>query len=234
MLHPFMPFITEELWNVTEKRSQLLALTDWPKLSTDFEDPRGFNDAGAEAEVGWLIELITAIRSTRAEMKITAEIPLVLIAVGEYTREHAENWADFIKRLARVSEIRFEDAVPQGAVQLVVRGQLAALPLKGVMLSYTDSAAAREVKGTVERRGLCGDVYVVSRPIGPTITDVTVDTSVRKGALTIGATLDGLAPDGRYNLRARITKSVSAVKEFAGPSFQGGDLKAGRFAFTEA
>jgi len=139
MLHPFMPFITEELWNVTEKRPQLLALTDWPKLSTDFDDPRSFSDAGAEAEVGWLIELITAIRSTRVEMKITAEIPLVLIAAGEYTREHAENWADFIKRLARVSEIRFEDAVPQGAVQLVVRGQLAALPLKGVI----DVAAER-------------------------------------------------------------------------------------------
>ena len=139
MLHPFMPFITEELWDVTEKRSQLLALTDWPKLSTDFDDARSFSDAGAEAEVGWLIELITAIRSLRAEMKITAEIPLVLVRAGEYTREHAQNWAEFIKQLARVSQISFSDTVPQGSVQLVVRGELAALPLQGVI----DLAAER-------------------------------------------------------------------------------------------
>src|SRR5713226_6069657 len=139
MLHPFMPFITEELWDVTEKRSQLLALTDWPKLSTDFDDARSFSHAGAEAEVGWLIELITAIRSLRAEMKITAEIPLVLVRAGEYTREHAQNWAEFIKQLARVSQISFSDTVPQGSVQLVVRGELAALPLQGVI----DLAAER-------------------------------------------------------------------------------------------
>src|SRR5207249_7890052 len=57
---------------------------------------------------------------------------------------------------------------------------VAALPLKGVLLSYTDSASAREVKGTVERRGLCGDGFLASTPGGPKIADVNVDTSVRK------------------------------------------------------
>ena len=75
LLHPFMPFITEELWAVTAeqgpKRSQLLALSDWPTLD-------GLADDKAEAEIGWVIDLVTAIRSIRAEMNIAAAIPLVL------------------------------------------------------------------------------------------------------------------------------------------------------------
>ena len=136
LLHPFMPFITEELWAVTAeqgpKRSQLLALSEWPKLD-------GLADDKAETEIGWVIELITAIRSIRAEMNITAQIPLVLAASSAETRARAERWAEFIKRLARVSEISSADAAPAGSVQLVVRGEVAALPLKGVI----DLAAER-------------------------------------------------------------------------------------------
>ncbi len=136
LLHPFMPFITEELWAVTAeqgpKRSQLLALSDWPKLE-------GLADEKAEAEIGWVIELITAIRSIRAEMNITAAIPLVLAGASAETAARAERWAEFIKRLARVSEISSAPAAPQGSVQLVVRGEVAALPLKGVI----DLAAER-------------------------------------------------------------------------------------------
>jgi len=108
-----------------------------------------------------------------------------------------------------------------------------ALPLKGVMLSYIDSASAREVTGRIERRGLCGDVFLVSTPHGPKITDVRVDTSVRKRELTINAAAAGLEPNGRYSFRARILKEGSTAKEFTSPSFQSIDLKDGRFAFTE-
>ena len=136
LLHPFMPFITEELWAVTAeqgpKRSQLLALSDWPRLD-------GLADDKAEAEIGWVIELITAIRSIRAEMNITAAIPLVLAGASAETAARAQRWGEFIKRLARVSEISSAAAVPQGSVQLVVRGEVAALPLKGVI----DLAAER-------------------------------------------------------------------------------------------
>ena len=136
LLHPFMPFITEELWAVTAeqgpKRSQMLALSDWPKLE-------GLTDDKAEAEIGWVIELITAVRSIRAEMNITAAIPLVLAGASAETKARADRWAEFIKRLARVSEISSAAAPPQGSVQLVVRGEVAALPLKGVI----DLAAER-------------------------------------------------------------------------------------------
>ncbi len=71
-----------------------------------------------------------------------------------------------------------------------------AMPLKGVMLSYNDTASAREVKGSVARRGLCGDVYLVGVPSGARIADVKVDTSVRKGEITFDAALQGLDAGG--------------------------------------
>ncbi|HEY1473899.1 MAG TPA: valine--tRNA ligase [Pseudolabrys sp.] len=136
LLHPFMPFITEELWAVTAEqgpqRPQLLALTDWPALD-------GLADDKAEAEIGWLVELITAIRAIRAEMNITAAIPLLLAGASADSQARATRWAEFIKRLARVSDISSAPSAPQGSVQLVVRGEVAALPLKGVI----DLAAER-------------------------------------------------------------------------------------------
>jgi valyl-tRNA synthetase len=136
LLHPFMPFITEELWAVTAeqgpKRANLLALSEWPALE-------GLDDPAAEAEIGWVIDLITAIRSIRAEMNIATAIPLVLAGVSAETSARAQRWGEFIKRLARVSDISAAASAPQGSVQLVVRGEVAALPLIGVI----DIAAER-------------------------------------------------------------------------------------------
>ncbi len=133
VLHPFMPFITEELWQVTANgpRQTLLALATWPTEQPYFLDAR--------EEVSWVVDLVTAIRSVRAEMNITAAIQLVLAGVSAETQKRAERWGEFIKRLARVSEISAADAPPPGSVQLVVRGEVAALPLKGVI----DLAAER-------------------------------------------------------------------------------------------
>ncbi len=108
-----------------------------------------------------------------------------------------------------------------------------AMPLKGVMLSYSDTASAKEVKGTVARRGLCGDVYLVSTPMGASISDVKVDTSVRKSEIIFDAGLDGIDADTQYTLRARITDNGKSVRQFTSKVFQKSDLKNGRFAFTE-
>ena len=130
LLHPFMPFITEELWRVTAeqgpKRDQLLVLSPWPSYE-------GLEDDKAESEIGWVIDLITVIRSMRAEMNINNPIPLVLVKTSAASKARAQRWAEFVQRLARVSEISFSDAAPQGSVQLLVRGEVAALPLKGVI-----------------------------------------------------------------------------------------------------
>jgi valyl-tRNA synthetase len=132
LLQPFMPFITEELWAVTAKHDALLALDAWPSYT-------GLSDDKAEAEIGWVIDLVTAIRSVRAEMNIAAAIPLVLAGASAETKARAERWSEFIKRLARVSDISSAASSPQGAVLLIVRGETAALPLKGVI----DIAAER-------------------------------------------------------------------------------------------
>jgi valyl-tRNA synthetase len=159
LLHPFMPFITEELWMVTASRDGLLALAPWSLESDAFaledialQDDRdvpaalqtyaaNFADFSAEAEIGWLIDLVTAIRSVRAEMNIAPATltPLVLSGVSEETKERAPRWSEVIRRMARLSEISFADRAPEGAVQILVRGEVAALPLKGVI----DFAAER-------------------------------------------------------------------------------------------
>jgi hypothetical protein len=145
LLHPFMPFITEELWGVTASspRGKLLALSDWPAYE-------GLENKAAEAEIGWVVDLVSAIRSVRAEMNIVPTTPLVLVAATGETRARAGRWTDFLKRLARVSEISFADAPPQGAVQLVVRGEVAALPLKGVIDVAAEKARLEKELGKVD------------------------------------------------------------------------------------
>jgi valyl-tRNA synthetase len=129
LLHPFMPFVTEELWSLTasvEERHTLLALADWPRhLALD--------DPAAEGEIGWLTDLVSAVRSLRAEMNISAEIPLVLVGASTETGERARRWEETIRRLARLSNISMAANAPAGAVALIVRGETAALPLAGIV-----------------------------------------------------------------------------------------------------
>jgi len=132
LLHPFTPFVTEELWQVTAEgghaRDSLLALAPWPKHAA-------LDDAQAEAEIGWVVDLVTAIRSVRAEMNITVttEVAVVLVGASAATQARAGRWADTMRRMARLSDISFAAVAPPGAVQVIVRGEVAALPLKGVI-----------------------------------------------------------------------------------------------------
>jgi valyl-tRNA synthetase len=106
----------------------LLALTPWPTHE-------GLADDAAEAEIGWVVDLVTAIRSVRAEMNIPPATltPLVLAGASQETRGRAQRWNDVVRRMARLADIAFADSAPEGAVQLLVRGEVAALPLKGVI-----------------------------------------------------------------------------------------------------
>jgi len=159
LLHPFMPFITEELWAVTAKRDGVLALAPWSRktnpltpeqmalaTATNPDDPfmppllvapetAEFTDPEAEAEIGWVVDLVTAIRSVRAEMNIAPATltPLVLAGASAETKQRAPRWNDVIRRMARLGDISFADRAPEGSVQLLVRGEVVALPLKGVI-----------------------------------------------------------------------------------------------------
>jgi valyl-tRNA synthetase len=145
LLHPFMPFVTEELWTVTAeqgpKRHHLLTFEAWPAHDD-------LDDDDAEAEIGWVVDLVTAIRSVRVEMNIppVTLLPLVLSGASAQTQARARRWSEFVQRLARVADVSFADTAPQGAVQLVVRGEVAALPLKGVIdLAAERARLAKEI-----------------------------------------------------------------------------------------
>jgi valyl-tRNA synthetase len=133
LLHPFMPFVTEELWRVTtSNRDALLTLSEWPSLE-------GIGDAGAEAEIGWVIDLITSIRSVRAEMNVNVSLPLVMIKVGDHVWQRAQRWSQFIKPMAKISDLSRSPVAKPGTVQLVVRGETVGLQLSGLV----DLAAER-------------------------------------------------------------------------------------------
>jgi valyl-tRNA synthetase len=158
LLHPFMPFLTEELWRLTSeqgaKREGLLTLAPWPRLE-------GLENEKAEAEIGWLIDLVSAVRSVRSEMNVpaSAQVPLVLVT-GKETEARAGRWDEALRRLARLSEITFAAKPPPGSVQLLVRGEVAAMPLKGVV-----DLAAERVRLEKELRKVADDIDRVDKKL---------------------------------------------------------------------
>ncbi|MDB5560352.1 MAG: valyl-tRNA synthetase [Enterovirga sp.] len=154
-LHPFMPFLTEELW---EARGGVgvLALAPWPEVND-------LSDAAAEAEIGWVVDLISEVRSVRSEMGVPAgaQIPLALVSPSEETRARLAPWGETIRRLARISEISVVDSAPGQSLQLIVRGEVAALPLAGVI--DIDAEVARLTK---ERGKLDGEVAKINAKLG--------------------------------------------------------------------
>jgi valyl-tRNA synthetase len=132
MLHPFMPFITEELWGrmveVGEARRSLLCLAAWPTLT-------GLAKEKADDEIGWLVKLISEVRSVRSEMNVPAgaKVPLTLVGATKETKARVERHRETIERLARAEAIRFETAPPKGAAQIVVNEATVCLPLAGVI-----------------------------------------------------------------------------------------------------
>jgi valyl-tRNA synthetase len=162
LLHPFMPFITEELWQVTAEqgpqRHHMLALDAWPAHD-------GLDDTAAEAEIGWVIDLITAIRSVRTELNLPSVKFPIVIRTSEQSFQRVGRWRDAILRLARLSDIHAIGFEPKnlwqrvqryfysawwrpndfwkwqtvnipsvrGAIQIIVRGEIVFLPLAGIV-----------------------------------------------------------------------------------------------------
>jgi hypothetical protein len=157
----------------------------------------------------------------------------------ELSLEYLNSFATVYVDGAKAGDIRF----PAGEVDLsavcrpgqkhVLTLHVVAMPLQGVKLSYADTATAKEVKGAVARRGLCGDAYLVATARAPGLADVKVDTSVRRGEVAINATPTGLAADGQYLLRATVTQDGRPVASFTGKPFTVADVRDGRIAVTE-
>lgn len=155
------------------------------------------------------------------------------------TADYLNSFAAVFVDGRKVGELHF----PDGELDLTTAVQpgrkhvlsllVVALPLQGVLLSYSDSAAAREVAGRVARRGLCGDVFLVSTPRQARLADLQLTTSVRRWELTVNAAMRELEAGKSYTLAARITNAGQLVKEFRSPPFQASELEEGRFAFSE-
>ncbi len=132
LLHPFMPFITEEIWRLTASpaRPQAgpLMLGRWPGI-TDL------TNEDAQAQMRWLIELIGAIRSVRAELNVPAGalVPLFAVDAGARTKDDLITHDAAIKRLARIERIEVAAQLPAATVQLVVNKETFALSLSAVI-----------------------------------------------------------------------------------------------------
>jgi valyl-tRNA synthetase len=148
LLHPVMPFLTEELWAQTADlgaaRGQggFLMSARWPDL------PESLIDPAADAEIGLIVDAITEGRSVRQALNVppAARPPLLVVEATEAQRQVLEASAPLIAQLLRVTEVRFESAVPEGAIPYVVSGATLALPLADVIdLAAERARLAKEV-----------------------------------------------------------------------------------------
>ena len=149
MLHPFMPFITEELWNAMGERPYPIILAKWP-----MPDARAL-DAEAGPEIDWLIRLVSGIRATRSELNVPPGAKLALFArdANPQTRDRLERNEASLKRLARVETIGNGDAPAGGAAQVVIDEATFVLPLEGVIdLEAERSRLAKAVQAAEKER----------------------------------------------------------------------------------
>jgi valyl-tRNA synthetase len=133
MLHPFMPFITEELWKRTAEsnvpRKQQLILTPWPEIDESLVDE------AADQEMDWVIRFVTEIRSLRSEINISAgaKIPLLIVGANPSTSARIDGHSDTLKQLARLETIKLVGALPEGCMQTVLDEATLGISLAGVI-----------------------------------------------------------------------------------------------------
>ena len=129
MLHPIMPYVTEELWSQISDRNSMLMLADWPKL-------KGLENAESEAEMDWVVRLISAVRTVRSEMNIEpkAQLTLRLKDASAVTLARLDTNRDLIHRLARIEDSGALDGeVEKGSVSTVLDEATVVLPMSGII-----------------------------------------------------------------------------------------------------
>ncbi len=157
LLHPFMPFVTEELWeHFGGPDNHPLITTKWPAPDATLAD------ATAGAEMDWVIRLVSAIRTARAEVNVPAgaKIPAILRDAGQRTKNRLANHQDQIQRLARISDIKFSQDLPTGSIQIVLDEATIALPLADVM-----DLGAEKARLTKEINRLEGDIVKIDKKL---------------------------------------------------------------------
>ena len=130
MLHPIMPFITEELWGQADNRANLLVTQEWPTFTA-----ADLVDAEADREMNWVINLIESVRSARAQSHVPAgaKVPLVVMGLDAKGQSAWNNNSALIQRLARIEVLDHVDAFPKGCVTIPMEGGTFGLPLAGLI-----------------------------------------------------------------------------------------------------
>jgi len=146
MLHPFMPFVTEELWSKMGERPYDLIVAQWPR-------PEASVDASAKAEVEWLIALVGNVRAAKAELGIApgARLTAHIAEPSTQTRATIERNAGVIDRLARLEAIRFEPAPAGAAMQVSAGDAMLAIPLEGVIDIAAEKARLSKALATSQK-----------------------------------------------------------------------------------
>ncbi len=132
LLHPFMPYVTEELFQEFGKaigRKELLISRNWPSLDEKLID------AAADAEVNWVIRLITSIRSTRSDLRVPAgaKVPLTLVGASAETEKRLATYQSLIERLARLETVSVAKEAPKGAIRIVLDEATACLDIAALI-----------------------------------------------------------------------------------------------------
>jgi valyl-tRNA synthetase len=129
LLHPFMPFVTEELFGALGSKRGLLISREWPKLGDSLID------AGASAEIDWVIRLITSIRSTKSDLNVpvASKVPLTLVGASKETEARLKAYQPLIERLGRVENVQLAKEPPKGAIRFVIGEATACLSVASLI-----------------------------------------------------------------------------------------------------
>ena len=186
LLHPIMPYVTEELWGTSDDRTSMLVHAQWPSYGADLVDP------AADEELNWVISFIDAVRSARAQMNVPAGLYIPVLAINIDPAARAAYTANeaMIKRLARIDNLSDAAETPKGAISVNAGASSFALPLKDII--DVDKENARLSKNLLklekEIKGLEGRVnnpkFAQSAP-AEVVEEAKTNLSERQGEAEI-------------------------------------------------
>ncbi len=167
LLHPIMPFITEELWGLTGERPKMLVHADWPSYAA-----ADLVDADADREMNWVISVIENTRSARAQMRVPAGlyVPMLVTEIDAHGQAAWDRNEALIKRLARIDSLTKADTLPKGTISIAAPGASFGLPLADIIDIGAEKERLEKAKGKLAKElgGLRGRLnnpkFVASAP----------------------------------------------------------------------
>ncbi|MFA3917528.1 valine--tRNA ligase [Ruegeria hyattellae] len=166
LLHPIMPFVTEELWGLTGARPKMVVHADWPTYGTELVD------AEADREMNWVISVIENTRSARQQMRVPAGlyVPMLVTKIDAHGQTAWDRNEALIKRLARIDSLTAAEELPKGTISIAAPGASFGLPLADIIdigaekerLEKAKSKLAKELGGL--RGRLNNPKFVASAP----------------------------------------------------------------------